>query len=60
MGYWEVGERAVGDLRKGGRRVSACRGDRDGTVRDCAGIVKRSIAAHCLSNDMHIRLHICI
>ena len=27
------------DFKSIGRRVSACRGERDGTVRDCAGLV---------------------
>ena len=28
------------NFKSSGRRVSACRGDRDGTVRDCVGLVK--------------------
>ena len=35
----KVYERAVGTLRRGSRRVSASRGDRDGTVVDADGTV---------------------
>lgn len=59
MGYWEVGERAVGDLRKGGRRVSASRRDGDGTVKG-AGLVKGCLSAYCLYGNMHILLPVCI